>query len=136
MEFATRDDWRGWLDGHHATSRGVLLLLARKGVGRPSVSYAEALEVALCYGWIDGQKRVTTTRLAPEVHAAGRQERLVEGQPRKGRGAHRQRRMRPAGLAEVEAAKADGRWGNAYDAQGTAVVPADLQAALEARPEA
>ena len=137
MEFATRDDWRAWLDVHHPTSRGVFLLIARKGSGRQTVSYAEALEVALCYGWIDGQKQrhddsgwlqKFTPRGARSVWSKLNRER-AEALISSGE-------MRPPGLAEVARAKADGRWVEAYDSQSTAVVPDDLQAALEARPEA
>ncbi len=137
MEFATREDWRAWLEGHHATSRGVLLLIARKGSGRQTVSYAEALDVALCYGWIDGQKQrhddsgwlqKLTPRGARSVWSKLNRERaeaLIGSD-----------QMRPPGLAEVARAKADGRWAAAYDSQSTAAVPADLQAALAAHPTA
>ena len=137
MEFATRDDWRAWLDVHHPGSPGVLLLIAKKGSARQTVSYAEALEVALCYGWIDGQKRrhddsgwlqKFTPRGARSVWSKLNRER-AEGLISSGE-------MRPSGLAEVERAKADGRWADAYDSQRTAVVPDDLQAALDAHPEA
>jgi uncharacterized protein YdeI (YjbR/CyaY-like superfamily) len=137
MEFATREDWRAWLDVNHPTSRGVFLLIARKGSGRQTVSYAEALEVALCYGWIDGRKQrhdesgwlqKFTPRGARSVWSKLNRERaealISSGQ------------MRPHGLAEVARAKADGRWAEAYDSQSTAVVSDDLQAALEAHPEA
>jgi uncharacterized protein YdeI (YjbR/CyaY-like superfamily) len=101
------------------------------------VSYAEALEAALCYGWIDGQKRSHddgswlqkfTPRAARSVWSKLNRQR-AEALVASGE-------MRPAGLAEVERAKSDGRWANAYDSPSTAVVPADLLAALEAHPEA
>ena len=137
MEFETRDDWRAWLDVHHDESPGVWLLIAKKGSARQTVSYAEAVEVALCYGWIDGQKRrhddncwlqKFTPRGARSVWSKLNRQRAEElitsGE------------MRPTGLAEVERAKSDGRWADAYDSPRTAVVPGDLQAALEAHPEA
>ncbi len=137
MEFVTREDWRAWLEVHHEGSPGVLLLIAKKGSAQRTVSYAEALEVALCYGWIDGQKRrhddsswlqKFTPRGARSVWSKLNRERaealITSGE------------MRPPGLAEVERARADGRWEDAYDSQRTAVVPGDLQAALEAHPEA
>ena len=137
MECATRDDWRAWLEAHHGASPGVRLLIAKKGSARETVSYAEALEMALCYGWIDGQKQghddsawlqKFTPRGARSVWSKLNRERaealITSGE------------MRPPGLAEVERAKADGRWAVAYDSQRTAVVPGDLQAALEAHPEA
>jgi uncharacterized protein YdeI (YjbR/CyaY-like superfamily) len=137
LEFATRHDWRAWLDVHHTTSRGVLLLIARKGFGRRTVTYAEAVEVALCYGWIDGQKQrhddsgwlqKFSPRGARSVWSKLNRER-AEALISSGE-------MRPPGLAEVARAKADGRWAEAYDSQRTAVVPDDLQAALKAHPEA
>jgi uncharacterized protein YdeI (YjbR/CyaY-like superfamily) len=137
MEFATREDWRSWLGVHYEGSPGVLLLIAKKGSARRTVSYAEALEVALCYGWIDGQKQrhddsswlqKFTPRGARSVWSKLNRDRaealIASGE------------MRPPGLAEVERAKADGRWADAYDSPRTAVVPGDLQAALEAHPEA
>ena len=137
MEFATRDDWRAWLDVHHTGSPGVLLLIAKKGSVRQTVSYTEALEVAMCYGWIDGQKQrhddsawlqKFTPRGTRSIWSKLNRER-AEALIAKGE-------MRPPGLAEVERAKADGRWADAYDSQRAAVVPDDLDAALEAHPEA
>jgi uncharacterized protein YdeI (YjbR/CyaY-like superfamily) len=120
-----------WLEEHHE-SGGVWLKIAKKGTPEPSVTYAEALEVALCFGWIDSQKRGFD-----ETHF------LQRFTPRRPRGrwskTNREKaealieagRMRPAGLAQVEAAKADGRWEAAYEGQGSAKVPADLQRELD-----
>ena len=130
--------WRRWLDRQHASSTGVRLVLAKKGVTVPtSLSYAEALELALAYGWIDGQtgkrdESTWTIRFTPRrprsqwsKRNVGIVERLISaGQ------------MQPAGLAEVERAKADGRWAAAYDGSATITVPDDLAAALAANPEA
>ena len=132
VPFASRDAWAAWLDEHHATSDGVWLKIAKKGSGIETVSYAEALDAALCYGWIDGQKaslderhwlqRFTPRRPRSKWSKVNRQKatELIE----KGE-------MRPAGLREVERAKADGRWEAAYDAQSTATVPDDMRRELE-----
>ncbi len=130
--FASRKEWEAWLEEHHATSDGLWLKIAKKGSGIETVSYAEALEAALCYGWIDGQKasfdgnywlqRFTPRKPKSKWSKINRQKatELIE----KGK-------MKPAGLREVERAKADGRWDAAYDAQSTATVPDDLRRELE-----
>jgi uncharacterized protein YdeI (YjbR/CyaY-like superfamily) len=129
--FASPADFEAWLESF-ADSDGLWLKIAKKGSGVESVSYAEALEVALCFGWIDSQKRVFD-----EKHF------LQRFTPRRPRGRWSQinrekaealiaaGKMRPAGLAEVEAAKADGRWDAAYAGQRTAEVPDDLQRELD-----
>ncbi len=129
--FATRADWAAWLEREHASSPGIWLAIARKDGGGRSVSYAEALDVALCYGWIDGRKdrlddRAWLQRFTPRRQRSrwskrnrGRAEALIESGE-----------MTPAGLAEIERARADGRWEAAYDSHSTATVPPDLQAAL------
>jgi len=131
--FVAAEDLETWLEENHDSSEGVWLKIAKKGAPEPSVTYAEALEVALCFGWIDSQKRGLD-----ETHF------LQRFTPRRPRGRwskiNREKagaliaagRMRPAGLAEVEAAKDDGRWEAAYEGQGTAKVPADLQRELDA----
>lgn len=130
--------FRGWLAAEHSTSPGIWLSIAKKGSGRESVTYAEALEVALCFGWIDGQKgrsddpRAWLQRFAArrprsrwsKVNVAKATELIERGE------------MQPAGRAEVERAQADGRWAAAYDPPSTATVPPDLQAALDADPGA
>ncbi len=132
IPFASRDAWKAWFEEHHATSGGLWLKIAKKGSGIETLSYAEALDVALCYGWIDGQKasfderywlqRFTPRRPRSKWSKVNRQKatELIE------RG-----EMKPAGLREVERAKADGRWDSAYDAQSTATVPDDLRRELE-----
>jgi uncharacterized protein YdeI (YjbR/CyaY-like superfamily) len=137
LEFASPEAFRAWLDEHHEQPDGIRLKIAKKGSGVASVTYSEALDEALCYGWIDGQKesfdetwfvqRFTPRRARSRWSKVNRErvERLVaEG------------RMQPAGVAQVEAAKADGRWDAAYDSPRTATVPDDLQAALDADPAA
>ena len=132
IAFASRTSWQAWLAKHHDTSSGVWLKIAKRDRGVSTVSYADALEVALSYGWIDGQKnkldddywlqrfgpRTSKSRWS-KINRAKALELIDEG------------KMRPAGLREVERAKADGRWEAAYDSQRTAVVPADLQDALD-----
>jgi uncharacterized protein YdeI (YjbR/CyaY-like superfamily) len=135
--FASAEEWEEWLREHHETAPGVWIRFARKGSGVPTVTYIEALHVALCFGWIDGQAR--------SVDDASYVQRFT---PRRARSIWSKRnrdfatalieagRMQPAGLREVERAKADGRWDAAYDAPSTATVPEDLQAALDANPAA
>jgi uncharacterized protein YdeI (YjbR/CyaY-like superfamily) len=135
--FEDREAWAAWLDERHATAAGVWLRLAKKGASIRSLSYAEALDVALCYGWIDSQKKghdaeswiqKFTPRGPKSIWSKVNREK-VQALTDAGR-------MRPAGLRAVEAAKADGRWAAAYDSQRTATVPEDLAAALDGRPEA
>ena len=135
--FATPGELEGWLEENHAVPDGIWLKIAKKGAPEPSVTYAEALELALCFGWIDSQKRGHD-----ETHF------LQRFTPRRPRGKwsriNREKAealivdgaMRPTGLAEVEAAKADGRWEAAYEGQRTAKVPDDLQRELDASPSA
>ena len=137
IAFADQAAWREWLAANHADADGVWIKFAKKASGIPTVTYAEAVEVALTYGWIDGQAKGIddrhylqrfTPRRAQSVWSKinrTKAEALIES------GA-----MQPAGLAEVERAKADGRWARAYDSPRTAIVPDDLQAALDADPAA
>ena len=137
MTFESTDAWDAWLAAHHDSSPGLWLKIAKKGSAGRSISYSEALDVALCHGWIDGQKgrhdddywlqrftprkpgsnwsKVNTERAAALI-ACGR--------------------MRPAGLGEVERAQADGRWERAYQSQSRITVPEDLADALAANPRA
>jgi uncharacterized protein YdeI (YjbR/CyaY-like superfamily) len=130
--------WRAWLRKHHAEPEGVWLVLAKKGTLEPtSLTYDDALEEALCHGWIDGQvrrrddatyrQRFTPRRARSQwsKRNIGIAERLVA-----------EERMRPAGVAEMERAKADGRWEAAYAGPATIEVPDDLAAALAAEPKA
>ncbi|WNM23989.1 YdeI/OmpD-associated family protein [Demequina capsici] len=130
--------WRAWLDLHEAESDGVWLVLAKKDVTQPtSLTYAQALDEALCSGWIDGQKRSNdertflqrfTPRRARSVWSARNVEHIARLQA--------DGRMRPSGTVQVEAAKADGRWDRAYSGSADAVVPDDLVAALAGDPAA
>ncbi len=135
--FVAPAELEGWLEEEHASSAGVWLKIAKKGSGVQSVSYGEALEVALCFGWIDSQKRGLDEkhflqRFTPR-RPRGRWSRINR---EKAEGLIAAGRMRPAGLAEVETAKGDGRWEAAYEGQRRAEVPDDLQRELDASPAA
>lgn len=137
LAFATQEAWEQWLEEHHTDVPGIWLMIPKKDSGLAGVDYAGALESALCFGWIDGQKkklderhwlqRFTPRRPGGKWSKVNREKatELIE-----------QGRMRPAGLREVERARADGRWEAAYEGQRTATVPDDLRVALEAAPEA
>jgi uncharacterized protein YdeI (YjbR/CyaY-like superfamily) len=130
--------WRTWLAEHHAEPDGVWLVLAKKGTVEPtSLGYDDALEEALCHGWIDGQVRrrdeaTFKQRFTPRRKRSPWSKRnvgLAERLDAEGR-------MHPAGQAEIERAKSDGRWEAAYAGQATIGVPDDLAAALAAEPKA
>ena len=137
IRFATRQAFETWLREYHASSDGTWLLFAKIGADNPTVTYPQAIEVALCWGWIDGQKKSFdaqhwlqrfTPRRARSLWSkinCGKAEALVAAG-----------RMQPAGQAEIDRAKADGRWDAAYDGARTSTVPDDLQAALDAEPKA
>ena len=137
MFFASQDEFRTWLAAEHDKSDGIWVKFAKKASGIASVNYAEALDVALCFGWIDGQsKSIDDTYY------------LQRWTPRRKRSPWSKRNvdkvakliedglMQPAGQAEIDRAKADGRWDRAYDGPKNATVPDDLQAALDANPKA
>jgi len=131
LPFESKKKWADWLAKQHDKSAGVWLKLAKKGTGIPSVTYEEALDVALCYGWIDGQKgsfddkywlQKFTPRGAKSIWSkinTEKVERLIASGE-----------MKPAGLKAVEAAKQDGRWDAAYSSQKNISVPDDFQTAL------
>lgn len=135
--FKTATSFETWLAKNHATADGIRVKIAKKSSGIRSITFAEALDIALCYGWIDGQskgldeqwywQRFTPRRKRSLWSKRNREnvERLIaEG------------RMQPAGQAEIDRAKADGRWDAAYDSPATATVPDDLAAALRRSPGA
>lgn len=137
LQIADDRAWDKWLDQHDGDSPGVWLKIAKKTAPFTTVNHAEALDVAICHGWIDGQRRgldehFFLQRFTPrkprskwsQINCRKATELIASG------------RMRPAGLAQVEAAKADGRWDAAYAPQAKAPVPEDLMAALEANPRA
>lgn len=130
-------DWDAWLEQHGAKSSGVWLRLAKRGAEHPTISYAEALESALCFGWIDGQKRAeddhywlqrftprTSKSIWSKINKAKAEVLVASG------------RIRAAGLQEIERAKKDGRWDAAYSSASTATIPRDLQEALDANKKA
>jgi uncharacterized protein YdeI (YjbR/CyaY-like superfamily) len=137
LPFASPTEWEKWLDANHAVSDGVWIKMAKKGASIESVGYPEVVESALCFGWIDGRReafdeRFFLQRFTPRRRRSKwsrinreRAERLIADG-----------RMRPAGLAEVDRAKADGRWAAAYEGQRSSTVPDDLQRELDARPAA
>jgi uncharacterized protein YdeI (YjbR/CyaY-like superfamily) len=137
--FGSVDEFAAWLSANHSTATEIWVALAKKGTPEASVTRSEAVDVALCYGWIDGKTTSATMpagwwaqRFTPrrprsvwsKVNVAKVAELIAAG------------RMRPAGLAQIEAAKADGRWDAAYDPPRTAEVPEDLRAALAEVPAA
>jgi uncharacterized protein YdeI (YjbR/CyaY-like superfamily) len=130
--------WRAWLADNHATSTGVRLVLARKGVAGPtSLTYIDALPEALCYGWIDGHltrgdRATYHVRFTPRRARSRWSQRNVQAAER----LIADGRMQPAGIAEVERAKADGRWQRAYGGSASLDIPDDLRDALAASPRA
>jgi uncharacterized protein YdeI (YjbR/CyaY-like superfamily) len=137
LPFASKDAFAAWLDAEHAQADGVWIKFAKKGTGIETIVYAEALDVALCYGWIDGQVKRSDDRYYLQKftprRARSRWSKINVGKATKLIEAGH---MRPAGLAEVERAKADGRWDAAYDSPSRIEVPPDLQAELDKHPDA
>jgi uncharacterized protein YdeI (YjbR/CyaY-like superfamily) len=135
--FKSKQDWADWLEKNHQKSPGLWLRIAKKDSGLSSVSYKEALDVALCYGWIDGQKK-------PENEQTWLQKFSVRSSRSIWSKINRERaqalsangEMKPAGLEAIGNAKKNGRWESAYDSPSGATIPADFQAALDASPQA
>lgn len=136
MHFATSAEWEAWLEAEGSESSGVRLRLRKKGSTMPGIVYAEALDVALCHGWIDGQTNAFDADFSL-VSFTHRRARSMWSQVNRDHIARlmAEGRMRPGGLAEVERARADGRWDAAYRQKG-AEVPEDLRSALAAEPVA
>jgi uncharacterized protein YdeI (YjbR/CyaY-like superfamily) len=135
--FTTKKAWAAWLERNHQKSPGLWLQIAKKDARLQSVTYAEAVEVALCYGWIDGQKKpfdedAWLQRFVPrsnrsiwsKINREKAEALIARGE------------IKPAGLAAIEQAKQAGRWDTAYDSPRGAAVPSDFQAALDANPSA
>lgn len=129
--------WEKWLAIHGETSPSIWLFLRKKGGAIPCLTYAEALDAALCFGWIDGQVRRGDHNLYSQRFAP-RGKRSIWSKINRDHIARLTAagRMRPPGLREVERAKADGRWDAAYDSVSSAAVPDDLQAAFSRHPKA
>lgn len=137
LAFASQEEWESWLEREHGASDGVWVKFAKKGSGVPTVVYAEAVEVALCYGWIDSQVAALDERFYLQKFTPRRaRSKWSKINRDKIEALTKQGRMRPAGLAQVELAKADGRWEAAYSSPANMTVPNDLQEALDASPEA
>ncbi|MCD0484343.1 YdeI/OmpD-associated family protein [Streptacidiphilus sp. ASG 303] len=137
VEFASAEEFEEWLRAHCSSSPGILLKLRKKQPGVAALDYAQALDVALCHGWIDGRKEAFDDRHWLQRFTPRRpRSRWSKVNRAKAEALIAQGRMGPAGLAEVERARADGRWDAAYDGQAAAVVPDDLAAALAANPDA
>ena len=137
VAFSSQQEWESWLGVEHETSDGVWLRFAKKGSGIASVSYDEALASALCFGWIDSQvssydERFYLQRFTPR-RARSKWSRINRDKVTE---LAKQGRMKPAGVAQVELAKADGRWDAAYASLANATVPDDLQHALDENPKA
>jgi uncharacterized protein YdeI (YjbR/CyaY-like superfamily) len=137
MSFETQQDWEAWLKENHAETKGIWLKIAKKEAPTSSVSYAEALDSALCFGWIDGQKAAfddrywlqkftprTAKSIWSKVNCAKAETLITQG------------RMQQAGLRQVELAKADGRWERAYESQSKITIPDDFQSELDKNPMA
>jgi uncharacterized protein YdeI (YjbR/CyaY-like superfamily) len=137
LTFANQAEWESWLELNGSTATGVWLRLAKRTADQPTISYAEALESALCYGWIDGQKQAEsehfwrqrfTPRTAKSIWSRinkAKAEALISAG-----------RMRPAGMREIDRAKQDGRWDAAYASASTSTIPDDFQKALDANKRA
>ena len=131
--FATAADFQRWLEVNHDRSAGVWLEMARRDAREATIAYGEAIEVALCFGWIDGQKgRVDDEHWRQRFSPRSRRSRWSRINRDRAERLMAAGRMRPQGLAEVERARADGRWEAAYHGQRTATVPEDLQRELDA----
>src|SRR5690349_13579292 len=132
LPFESQKKWETWLAKEHDKSAGIWLKIAKKAAGISTVTYDEALEVALCYGWIDGQKgsfdekyflQKFTPRRPKSIWSKINVEKVSK--------LIKSGKMKPAGLKAIEAAKKDGRWDKAYDSQKNATVPKDFQTALD-----
>jgi uncharacterized protein YdeI (YjbR/CyaY-like superfamily) len=135
--FASQEIWEAWLEAQHEASTGIWLKIAKRGSGIDSVTYAEAVESALCFGWIDGQKQPFDERFwLQKFTPRGRRSKWSRINRDRASELLDRGRLRPAGLAEVERAKGDGRWDAAYEGQRGMAVPDDLAQALERNPEA
>jgi uncharacterized protein YdeI (YjbR/CyaY-like superfamily) len=134
---ASEEEWETWLAANHESAGGVFVKIAKKNSGIETVAYPEVLDIAISYGWIDAVRRGHDERhFLQRFTPRGPRSKWSKLNRDKATKLIKDGRMKPAGLREVEKAKADGRWAAAYDSHRTATVPADLQAALDANPRA
>ncbi len=132
LAFATLHDWETWLEKHHSETKGVWLKLAKKATGLPSITHDEAVDGALCYGWIDGQAASYDSQYwLQKFTPRGPRSRWSQVNRDKVGDLLAAGKMRAAGIRQVEEAQADGRWEAAYERQSQAGVPEDLQQALQ-----
>lgn len=132
LSFASAGAFEAWLAENHRSSDGIWLKFAKKASGIATVVYAEAVDLALCYGWIDGQvKTLDATWYLQRFTPRRARSKWSKINCKKVQMLIAAGRMQPAGLQQVEAAKADGRWEAAYDSPRTATVPDDFAAALK-----
>ncbi len=137
ISFAAQQEWEAWLTEHHTDTQGLWLKFAKKGTGIASLSYAEALEGALCYGWIDGQKAACDDRYWLQKFTPRRPKSIwSKVNCDKATVLLASSRMHSAGIQQVELAKADGRWEAAYESQSKITVPDDFQRELNNNPKA
>jgi uncharacterized protein YdeI (YjbR/CyaY-like superfamily) len=137
LAFASDAEWEAWLEEHHADPDGVWVKIAKKGSGIPTVAYPEVLDTAICFGWIDGRRNaLDDTHFLQRFTPRRARSRWSKINREKAEALIASGRMRPAGLAEVERAKADGRWEAASAGPAQMAVPDDLQRELDARPGA
>lgn len=136
-QFESQQVWADWLAENHSASSGLWLQIAKKGMDIQSVSYEEAIEVALCFGWIDGQKQAHSEQYWLQKFTP-RSDKSVWSKINKEKALAliKARKMKSAGIREIERAKSDGRWDAAYDSASKASVPIDLQSALDENPRA
>ncbi|MCX7174116.1 MAG: YdeI/OmpD-associated family protein [Proteobacteria bacterium] len=137
QHFERQKDWAGWLTKNHGSSPGLWLQLAKKGAGIASVSYDEAVEIALCFGWIDGQKQAHDEQFWLQKFTR-RSDKSIWSKINKDKALAliKAGSMKPAGLQMIERAKLDGRWDAAYDSASKATIPGDFQSALDGNPRA
>jgi uncharacterized protein YdeI (YjbR/CyaY-like superfamily) len=132
LAFDSQASWEAWLAENQELSDGIWLKIAKKETGIPTVDYSDAVDSALCYGWIDGQKASFDEQYWLQKFTPRRPKSLWSKRNcERAEALIAQGRMQPAGLKQVEAARADGRWDAAYESQRTITVPDDLQVALE-----
>jgi uncharacterized protein YdeI (YjbR/CyaY-like superfamily) len=136
LTFETQADFEAWMEANHATAPGVWIKVAKRASGIASVTTQEALDVALCFGWIDGvRKGLDETHFLQRYTPRRPRSKWSKVNVEKATALIERGLMREAGLREVERAKADGRWDEAYDPPSRIQVPPDLQEVLDARPE-